>query len=63
MTEQDKEFLKSIEWNKEFHDALISQYPNGIPQHIKDVVSRGYMDPYDVGEVCDELNGCTEYPD
>ena len=63
MTREDELFLATIEQNKEFHDALVKQYPDGIPQHIKDVISRGYLEPYDAGETCDELNGCTEYPD
>lgn len=63
MTQEDKTFLKSIEWNKDFHDALVKYYPNGIPQHIKDCVTRGHLEPYDAGQTCDDLHGCTEYPD
>ena len=63
MVQEDKEFLRSIEWNNEFHDALIATYPDGIPQHIKDVMMGGYIEPYDAGVVSDDLYGCTEYPD
>lgn len=63
MTQEDKDFLKSIEHNKEFHDTLIKCFPEGIPQRIKDAVNRGYLEPYDAGQTCDELNGHTEYPD
>jgi len=63
MSKEDKLFLDSIKENKEFHDALIKCFPNGIPTHIKEVVNRGYLEEYDAGKTCDILNGCTEYPD
>ena len=63
MVLKDEDFLKSIEGNKEFHDALIKCFPNGIPEDIKETVNRGYMPIYDAGAVCDDLHGCTEYPD
>ena len=62
MTLEDKQFLKTIEHNKDFHDALIKNFPEEIPQDIKDAVKKGYLDFYDAGAVADDLYGCTEYP-
>lgn len=63
MAQEDKQFLKTVEHNKDFHDALLKNYPEGIPQDIKDAVIRGYLYFYDAGAAADELYGCTEYPD
>jgi len=63
MVLKDKDFLNSIKENKEFHDALIKCFPNGIPEDIKETVNKGYISIYDAGVVCDDLHGCTEYPD
>lgn len=63
MTQEDKNFLKTVEHNKCFHDALLKTYPEGIPQRIKDAVNCCYLEPYDAGSVADDLHGCTEYPD
>lgn len=63
MTQEDKQFLKTVEHDKDFHDALMKNFPEEIPQYIKNAVNRGYMDFYDAGAVADDLCGCTEYPD
>ena len=34
-----------------------------IPERVKEPILRGYCHLYDAGAVCDDLNGCTEYPD
>lgn len=47
MTQEDKQFLKTVEHNKDFHDALIKNFPEKIPQYIKDAVNRGYIGFYD----------------
>ena len=62
MTKEDKKFLSNIE-DKEFHDALIRCFPDGIPESIKEPINRCYVYPYDAGATCDDLHGCTEYPD
>lgn len=56
----DIDFLKSIEWNMDFHDALLKFYPDGIPQYIKIRIKNGTLEPYDAGMVADDLNAFTE---
>ena len=58
----DKEFLSNIA-DKELYDALVKCFPNGIPEIVKESINRGYWHLYDAGAVCDDLHGCTEYPD
>lgn len=58
----DKEFLSNIT-DKELYDTFVKCFPNGIPERVKEPIIRGYCYPYDAGAVCDDLHGCTEYPD
>ena len=58
----DSEYLNQIE-DIEFAVALAKTYPNGVPQELKNKIGRMWMDQYDAGAVCDELNGRTELPE
>lgn len=59
---KDAEYLNLIE-DIEFAVALAKTYPDGVPQELKNKIGRMWMDQYDVGAVCDELNGKTELPE